>query len=338
MIIGLTGHLCVGKGEVANYLKSLGFSYFSLSDVLKEEADRLGVQKVREEMISLGNRFREEHGNGILALRIKEKLPAGKNVVIDSIRNPEEVRELRKIPGFVLIGVDSLEETRFARMLARNRPGDPKTFEEFKKLSEDLSIEHGQQVMNCIKMADCIVINNVPVEQLHRKVDRLLKDFGFSKPGRISLDEYFLKVASVVAERATCKRHKIGAIAVKDKKILTTGYNGAAAKTTDCLELGCLRDDLGIPSGTRQEVCRAIHAEQNVIIQAALHGINLDGATIYCTHSPCILCAKMLANAKIKRFVTFGDYPDQEFLKLFQEVGVVFEKRDKPQDRIYFKD
>ncbi|MDP2909311.1 MAG: dCMP deaminase family protein [Nanoarchaeota archaeon] len=165
-----------------------------------------------------------------------------------------------------------------------------------------------------------------------------MKDFGFSKPGRISLDEYFLKVASVVAERATCKRHKIGAIAVKDKKILTTGYNGAAAKTTDCLELGCLRDDLGIPSGTRQEVCRAIHAEQNVIIQAALHGINLDGATIYCTHSPCILCAKMLANAKIKRFVTFGDYPDQEFLKLFQEVGVVFEKRDKPQDRIYFKD
>ena len=105
---------------------------------------------------------------------------------------------------------------------------------------------------------------------------------------RPSADEYFLKIASVVAERSTCLRHHMGAVAVKDKHILTTGYNGAAAGLKDCLELGCLRNENNIPSGTRTEICRAIHAEQNVIIQAALHGVSLEGCTIYCTHTPCI--------------------------------------------------
>jgi len=117
---------------------------------------------------------------------------------------------------------------------------------------------------------------------------------------RPEVDEYFLKVAAVVAERSTCRRHHIGAVAVKDKHILATGYNGAPSGFKDCLELGCLRDELGIPSGTRQEICRAVHAEQNVIIQAALHGVSLEGATVYATHTPCILCAKMLVNAGIK--------------------------------------
>src|SRR4030042_3253851 len=115
---------------------------------------------------------------------------------------------------------------------------------------------------------------------------------------RPSVDEYFLKIASVVAERSTCRRHHIGAVAVKDKHMLTTGYNGAPAGQKDCLELGCLRDELGIPSGERHEICRGIHAEQNVIIQASLHGGSLEGTPIYCTHTPCILCAKMLVNAR----------------------------------------
>jgi len=147
---------------------------------------------------------------------------------------------------------------------------------------------------------------------------------------RPEIDEYFLKIASVVAERSTCRRHHIGAVAVKDKHILATGYNGAAAGLKDCLELGCLRDEMNIASGTRHEICRAIHAEQNVIIQAALHGVSLEGATIYVTHSPCVLCAKMLINARIKRFVTFGSYADDSFRDLFQEAGIEFELRQKP--------
>lgn len=151
---------------------------------------------------------------------------------------------------------------------------------------------------------------------------------------RPNIDEYFLKIASVVAERSTCLRHYVGAVAVRDKHILSTGYNGAASGIKDCLELGCLRNDLGIPSGTRHEICRAIHAEQNVIIQAALHGVSLEAATIYVTHSPCILCAKMLVNARIKRFVTFGKYADDAFKDLFKEAGVEFELHEKPSSVI----
>jgi len=151
---------------------------------------------------------------------------------------------------------------------------------------------------------------------------------------RPDIDEYFLKVASVVAERATCRRHHVGAVAARDKHILSTGYNGAPAGLKDCLELGCLRDELNIPSGTRHEICRGIHAEQNVIIQAALHGISLEGSTIYCTHTPCNLCAKMLVNAKIKRFVSFGRYDDDSFVELFREAGIGFDLKERPSKRI----
>jgi len=151
-------------------------------------------------------------------------------------------------------------------------------------------------------------------------------------------DEYFLKIASVVAERSTCRRHHVGAVAVRNKHILTTGYNGAPAGFKDCLELGCLRDEMKIPSGTRHEICRAIHAEQNVIIQAALHGVSLEGSTIYCTHTPCVLCAKMLVNARIKRFVSFGKYEDNAFIDLFKEADIGVDLRKRPSSEITYLD
>ena len=155
---------------------------------------------------------------------------------------------------------------------------------------------------------------------------------------RPTVDEYFLKIASVVAERSTCRRHHVGAVAVRDKHILSTGYNGAAAGTKDCLELGCLRDELGIPSGERHEICRGIHAEQNVIIQASLHGVSLEGSTIYCTHTPCILCAKMLVNARIDRYVSFGKYSDNQFASLFWEAGIEVDIKKRPPSEISYLD
>jgi len=155
---------------------------------------------------------------------------------------------------------------------------------------------------------------------------------------RPTSDEYFLKIASVVAERATCRRHHVGAVAVKNKHILATGYNGAPAGLKDCLELGCLRDEMNIPSGTRQELCRGIHAEQNVIIQASLHGVSLEGSTIYATHTPCRLCAKMLVNAKIKRYVSYDKYNDDSFVDLFQEAGIEKVIKKKPSSRISYLD
>jgi len=153
---------------------------------------------------------------------------------------------------------------------------------------------------------------------------------------RIPKDEYFLKIACAVAERSTCLRHHIGAIAVKDNHILATGYNGAASGLKDCLELGCLRNEMNIPSGTRHEICRAIHAEQNVIIQASLHGVSLKGATIYCTHTPCILCAKMLVNAKIVRYVSFSKYADSAFIELFEQANIKIDILEKPNLFITF--
>ncbi len=155
---------------------------------------------------------------------------------------------------------------------------------------------------------------------------------------RPAWDEYFMKIAYLVAERSTCVRHHVGAVIVKDKRILTTGYNGAASGQKDCLELGCLREKNNIPSGERHEICRAIHAEQNAIIQAGLHGVVIKEATIYCTHSPCILCAKMLANARIKRFVTSGDYPDEAAKQLLKETGIEFIKMQKPDTKINILD
>jgi dCMP deaminase len=158
------------------------------------------------------------------------------------------------------------------------------------------------------------------------------------KISRPDIDEYFLKIASVVAERSTCRRHHVGAVAVKNKHILATGYNGAAAGLKDCLELGCLRDEMNIPSGERHEICRGIHAEQNVIVQAGLHGVSLEGSTIYCTHTPCVLCAKMLVNAKIARFVSFGRYNDDSFQELFREAGIKFDIQERPPSRIGYLD
>ena len=156
-----------------------------------------------------------------------------------------------------------------------------------------------------------------------------------TRPGS---DEYFLKIASVVAERSTCRRHHVGAVAVRDKHILATGYNGAPSGLKDCLELGCIRDEQDIPSGERQELCRGIHAEQNVIIQAGLHGVSLEGSTIYATHTPCVLCAKMLVNAKIKRYVSFGKYNDDAFITLFGEAGIEVDIKKRPSSRVSYLD
>ena len=155
---------------------------------------------------------------------------------------------------------------------------------------------------------------------------------------RLDSDRYFLKIASAVAERSTCRRHHVGAVAVNDKHILATGYNGAPSRLKDCLELGCLRDEMNIASGQRQEICRGIHAEQNVIIQASLHGINLEESTIYATHTPCILCAKMLVNAKIKRYVSFGKYNDNAFKTLFEEAGIKLDIKERPLSQISYLD
>jgi dCMP deaminase len=139
---------------------------------------------------------------------------------------------------------------------------------------------------------------------------------------RPTWDEYFMKITALVAERSTCLRRKVGAIIVKDKRIISTGYNGAPRGLAHCLEIGCLREQMDIPSGERHELCRGAHAEQNAIIQAAGGGTSMEGATMYCTDSPCSTCTKMIINAGIRRLVLGKKYPDRLGEEMIREAGI----------------
>jgi len=135
-----------------------------------------------------------------------------------------------------------------------------------------------------------------------------------------------MDITHLVAKRSTCLRRQVGAVLVRDKKILTTGYNGAPSGLEHCLEIGCLREKLGIPSGERHELCRGLHAEQNAIIQAAYHGVAIRGATLYCTNHPCIICSKMIINAGIQKIVFERGYADALARQMLKESKVRVEK------------
>lgn len=145
---------------------------------------------------------------------------------------------------------------------------------------------------------------------------------------RPSWNAYFMSIAYLIAKRSTCLRRKVGALLVKDKRILSTGYNGAPSGFKHCLDIGCLRDELKIISGEQHEKCRAIHAEQNAIIQAALHGVSIKEATLYCTNQPCIICAKMLINAGIVKIYYSGGYPDDMAMEMLKEAGIEVIKQE----------
>jgi len=153
---------------------------------------------------------------------------------------------------------------------------------------------------------------------LGREVDQESK----SNSARPSWDDYFLAIARIVKTRSTCIRRQVGAVIVKDQRILATGYNGAPREMRHCSEIGCIREEQGIPAGERHELCRGIHAEQNAIVQAAQFGVSIRDATIYCTHFPCVLCAKLLINAGIRRLVVEETYPDKMSWDMLQEAGI----------------
>ncbi|MDR1940298.1 MAG: cytidine/deoxycytidylate deaminase family protein [Clostridiales bacterium] len=139
---------------------------------------------------------------------------------------------------------------------------------------------------------------------------------------KLGWDEYFMRIAYLCGKRSTCLRRQIGAVIVVDNQIVSTGYNGACKGLEECTDIGCLRDEQKIPSGTRHEICRAVHAEQNAIIQAAVRGVSIKDGTVYCTQSPCVLCAKMLINAQIKRCVVSEPYSESAYVGLFKQAGI----------------
>jgi dCMP deaminase len=142
------------------------------------------------------------------------------------------------------------------------------------------------------------------------------------KKRRPEWDEYFMDIADLVSKRSTCLRRSVGAVIVKDRRLLATGYNGAPSGLQHCLDTGCLREQLGVPSGERHELCRGLHAEQNAIIQAALHGVSVNGSSLYCTNHPCIICAKMIINAGVVTVIVKADYKDELATDILKEAGI----------------
>jgi len=179
MIIGLTGSISGGKGVVAEFLKEKGFSYFSLSNEVREEAKLKGIEFVREKLQDLGNELREKEGLGVLAKRVIKKINSEENIVIDGIRNPAEILELRKLPGFILISVDAPQKIRFERISKRARESDPRTWSEFLKVDNRDKGEgeknSGQQVGKCMEIADEKLINDSSLEDLREKIEQLFE-------------------------------------------------------------------------------------------------------------------------------------------------------------------
>jgi dCMP deaminase len=140
---------------------------------------------------------------------------------------------------------------------------------------------------------------------------------------RVPWPQYFMDITRLVAERSTCSRRKVGAIAVKNKRILATGYNGAPRNMRECLSIGCIREEMSVPSGQRHELCRGLHAEQNVIVQAAIHGVSIEGSDIYCTHQPCLICTKLLINCGAAAVYFESPYPDPMSEDMLSEAGII---------------
>jgi dCMP deaminase len=151
---------------------------------------------------------------------------------------------------------------------------------------------------------------------------------------RPAKDDYFMEIANVVAKRSTCLRIHVGAVIVKNGRILSTGYNGAPYGFEHCLDIGCIREKENVAHGTRHELCRAVHAEQNAIIQAAIHGVSIEDSTVYCTHQPCILCTKMIINGKIKRVVYQNGYPDEMSLQFLKQADIEVLKLPAAEDGV----
>ncbi|MEM3030632.1 MAG: deaminase [Candidatus Micrarchaeia archaeon] len=327
VIIGLTGENCAGKGTVAAYLAKKSFYYYSLSDVIREELAREGKEITRENLIKKGSELRRKYGESILAEKIAMRLEPGKNYVIDSIRHPREAAVFKKMKGFVLVHVTAPPEVRFERMRARSREGDPKTLEAFLRLEEQEAKSRegsGQQLLKTIRMADKKIDNSSTLEHLYDAVDALLAGVSAEfKLARPSWDAYFMNIAKVVASRSNCIKRHVASVIVKDKRIISTGYNGTPRGLKNCNEGGCPRCNAFADAGSRLEECLCSHGEENAIVQAAYHGISVKGATLYTTYSPCLLCAKMVINAGISEVVYNADYPLAETASgMFKEAGV----------------
>jgi len=325
MILGISGPYAAGKGEVIAYLRERSFYVLSLSDVIRQELARQGLEETRERMIEAGNALRSENGPAVLAERLVAQLLPDRNYVIDSVRHSAEVNALRAAdPQFKLVWVDGDEAIRLERIRRRGRGGDPLTLEDLQRLEgreQGGDDPAGQQLAAVRQLADFTLDNSGSLEELHREVQRVLgRSLFFERP---SWDEYFMSIARVVATRSNCVKRKVGAVISRDRRIISTGYNGTPRGVRNCNEGGCPRCNSFAEGGARLDECLCSHGEENAIVQAAYHGVTLREATVYTTFSPCLMCTKMIINSGMSEVIYNADYPLGEVpLALLREAGI----------------
>ena len=326
MIVGLTGRNASGKGEVLKFLQSKGFHAYSLSDAIREELEQRGCEVTRDRLIEVGTELRSVGGSGVLAERILEKIEEDRNYVVDSFRHPDEVGVFRRRTDFSLLLVDADPELRFQRIQERAREKDASTMEEFLALEQKEAASpdpHSQQLLACMQLADHKINNNGLMEELARNTAGVLQRL-MGRIERPDWDEYFMKLAKVAALRSNCVKRKVAAIIVRDRRVISTGYNGTPRGTKNCYEGGCPRCNQLADSGTRLDECLCSHGEENAITQAAYHGVSVKDGTLYTTFAPCLTCTKMIINAGIREVVYNLDYPlNETSFELFREAGVL---------------
>ncbi len=302
MIIGVAGRNGAGKGEFVRFLADRSFTVLSLSDVIRQELADRGLPETRERMIEVGQEMRRQSGPGALAQRLVSQLQPDRNYAIDSVRHPVEVEILRNAgQPFHLVWIDAKLETRFERIRARGRSGDPETLGELELLEarERGSADPNTQQLDAVRdLADDVLTNDGSIEDFRAEIQVWVQDhLTFERPG---WDDYFMDIARVVASRSNCVKRKVAAVVTRDKRIISTGYNGTPRGTTNCNEGGCPRCNDLARGGTRLDECLCSHAEENAITQAAYHGVSLKGGTVYTTFSPCLQCTKMIINAGLE--------------------------------------
>ena len=325
IIIGLTGRNAGGKTTAGEMLTAKGFSYLSLSNVIREEAKRRGLDEVRENLIALGNELRERHGPGALAELTVARMQADRNYVIDSIRHPAEVATLKKAGSFSLFHIFAPLEARFERSLARNRAGDAGTLQDFIRMEERefaSSNAAAQQLLETERLANRTIENSGTIDEFASQLNIALREVEVAS-ARPSWDQYFMDIAKQVAARSNCMKRQVAAVIVSERRIISTGYNGTPRGVKNCNEGGCPRCNGFSESGKNLDECLCSHGEENAIVQASYHGIAIRDATLYTTFSPCLMCSKMIINAGIRRVVYYDAYPlNDTATRMLNEAGV----------------
>jgi dCMP deaminase len=297
--------------------------------VIREEVKKRGLETTRDQLIATGRELRAHYGTGYLAERVLERLEPGINYVVDSFRHEDEVSVFRKASDFHLLAVRATPEIRFERIRSRGREGDPQTLEEFLRIeqAESTSLQaEGQNLTATEAVADYTLDNDGTTAEFHAKLAELIPQL-MAKMKRPGWDEYFMKMATVASLRSNCAKRKVAAVIVREKRVISTGYNGTPRGTKNCYEGGCPRCNQMTAAGTKLDECLCSHGEENAITQAAYHGVSIARATIYTTFAPCLMCTKMIINSGIHEVVYNMEYPLNDVtFKLFKDAGVVCRK------------